>query len=221
VRFTAVVLDWDGTVVDSQAAIVQAVQATSATLLGDTYPADHRQAGELLTLRADELWGLLSDDLRVQRALARQYELEYRRCVGLLCPYPDTVQTLAGLRSLGIAIAVTTTKTAACVHADAAHCGLGALVDEFITVDDVDARPPDPRLLEHALHRLGVAPHDALAVGDSPDDLIASRSVGVANAAAMYSRAYPAEDLLRQGPDLRIETLLGLLDVTGGAAAAS
>jgi HAD superfamily hydrolase (TIGR01509 family) len=197
------------------------VRATSSAVLGNPYPTSAVEAANLLGLRAPELWGMLTTDEGLRAALTRRYEVEYLRCSRLLRPFQGAERTLAMLRSNGIAVAVTTTKTSSRVLADAAQCGLASLVSHFVTADDIDARPPDPRLLLQALDRLGVAPADALAVGDSPDDLIASFAVGVPNAAALYGSAFSREDLLREAPDFRLDDLISLVGITHGAAEAS
>jgi putative hydrolase of the HAD superfamily len=51
--------------------------------------------------------------------------------------------------------------------------GLGALLDVVIRPADAGAAKPDARIFAAALARLGIAPHEALYVGDDPDEDIA------------------------------------------------
>ncbi len=57
------------------------------------------------------------------------------------------------------------------------------LLDSFHVVagrDTVPARKPDPRALTWVLDELGVAPEDALFVGDSPSDEVTAERAGAA-----------------------------------------
>jgi phosphoglycolate phosphatase-like HAD superfamily hydrolase len=159
---------------------------------------------------------MLTTDDALRLSLVRRFEIEYEQRGDLLRPFPDAASTIAALTSHGVAVAVTTTKSRARLRADAAHCGLSSLVPHPVTADDVNARPPDPRLLEGALELLGVAATDAVAVGDSPEDLMASRAAGVTNAAALYGCCYSREELLRERPDVCLESLQGLVDLVLG-----
>lgn len=54
------------------------------------------------------------------------------------------------------------------------------LVDLTTNADDVDRSKPDPDVVAEALNKAGCASHEAVYVGDTPYDVVAAHSAGVA-----------------------------------------
>lgn len=90
-------------------------------------------------------------------------------------PYPDTVEVLASLQSRGVRTAVVSNIA---FDVRPAFTTAGAHADEFVLSFEVGSMKPDPRIFEVALDRLGVAPEDAVMVGDSEENDGAARAVG-------------------------------------------
>ncbi|MGY0488358.1 HAD family hydrolase [Streptomyces sp. WG-D5] len=80
-------------------------------------------------------------------------------------PYPDTREVLAGLRELGLPVAVVSNIGWDPRPVFAAH-GLDDCVDAYVLSYRHGVTKPDPRLFTAACEALGVAPGDALMVGD-------------------------------------------------------
>ena len=92
-------------------------------------------------------------------------------------PYPDTADVLAGLHRQGIKTAVVS-NIAFDIRPAFAAIGAADHVDEFVLSFEVGAVKPDAAIFETALARLGVAPADALMVGDSEEADGGARAVG-------------------------------------------
>ena len=91
--------------------------------------------------------------------------------------FPGVVETLKAFRAQGIALGVCTNKPR-----DATDALLKALdlTQYFAGVGAGDGpRKPDPRSLLGLLERMGQKPEDAIMVGDSHNDVAASRAAGV------------------------------------------
>ena len=73
------------------------------------------------------------------------------------------------------------------------------LVDAATSRDDVEHSKPCPDIFEAALHQAGVAPEEALVVGDTPYDIIAARRAGV-ETIALRSGRFPEHELEEQRP---------------------
>ncbi|HSZ40368.1 MAG TPA: HAD-IA family hydrolase [Trebonia sp.] len=77
----------------------------------------------------------------------------------------DAARTLAALKAAGMRVAVLSD-----IHFDLrpwfAHAGLDQYVDHFVLSFEHGVRKPDPAIFRIALDALGVAPADALMVGD-------------------------------------------------------
>ena len=93
--------------------------------------------------------------------------------------YDDAAATLATLREAGLRLAVASNWDVS-LHDVLRALGLEAMVDAVVASAEVGASKPDPRVLLAALGRIGVAPSEAVHVGDSVEhDVRAAERAGV------------------------------------------
>jgi putative hydrolase of the HAD superfamily len=94
-------------------------------------------------------------------------------------PYPDVQPALAELRDRGVTLVIASNWD--CSLPDwLGPAGIMELVDGVVTSAEVGAPKPDPRVFERALAVAGVAPSEALHVGDKVDnDLEGAAAAGV------------------------------------------
>jgi putative hydrolase of the HAD superfamily len=130
--------------------------------------------------------------------------------------YPEVPGVLAALRSQGLILAV-------CSNWDwdldeaLARAGLDQLVDVLVTSARAGARKPHPRIYRHTLERCGVAPGQALFVGDSwgPDVegplAVGLRPVHVWREGEPHTVGSVPPPL--EGPVRRVADLRGVLDL--------
>jgi HAD superfamily hydrolase (TIGR01509 family) len=83
--------------------------------------------------------------------------------------YADTVPVLRRLRRAGVAVAMVS-NIGFDLRPMAAALGIADLVDAYALSCEVGACKPAPEIFRAALDELGVAPRDALMVGDTPAD---------------------------------------------------
>ena len=175
----AVLLDMDGTLVDSDAAVERAWRAWAgeyrvdlggAPLIAHGMPA----VGNVRRLRPD-----LSDD-DAAAAAQRQLTLQYDD-VSDVTAAPGAHELLGDLDRLGVPWAVVTSAdpTLAQVRLAAARITPGLLV----TAADVRAGKPDPEGYLQAARRLAVDPRRCLVVEDAEAGVAAGRAAGAMVAA--------------------------------------
>jgi len=82
-------------------------------------------------------------------------------------PYPDTVSCLARLKELGVAVAVVS-DTGWDIRSVFSTRNLDRFVDAWVLSFEHGAVKPAPLLFRAACEALGVAPREALMVGDNP-----------------------------------------------------
>jgi putative hydrolase of the HAD superfamily len=118
--------------------------------------------------RALDLPGL--DHATARRAMLGS--LEFR-------PYPDALPALRELRERGVTLVIASNWD--CSLPDwLGPAGITELVDGVVTSAEVGAPKPDPRVFERALAIAGVAPVEALHVGDTVDnDVEGAAAAGV------------------------------------------
>ena len=127
-------------------------------------------------------------------------------------PYPGARELLADLRRDGWRLGLCTNKPQAPTLGLLAALDLAASFDAVVGGDAVPgARKPDPRHLAATLDRLEVAAGAAVMVGDSRNDLLPARALGVPCVLVSFGyTAVPARDL---GADAVIDRLADLRDV--------
>ncbi|MCF6423628.1 MULTISPECIES: HAD family hydrolase [Amycolatopsis] len=178
----AVVLDLDGTLVDSAPDIARAL--TSALTAHGLPGIDADRVRGLLGGGAAELVRGTLDAVGGDPALAgpvlAAYSSAYRaEPAAATTVHADAHEALQALRHKGIRIGVCTNKRTGLSHDVLAATGLAPLVDVVVGIDAVPAGKPDPGHLEAALTALDVSPADALYVGDTGIDALTAQRAGV------------------------------------------
>ncbi|WP_420128541.1 HAD-IA family hydrolase [Longimicrobium sp.] len=181
----AVLYDFDGTLADSTELIMRSYRHTMRTHLGDV-PADEVWlSGFGMTLES-QMRRFGRDHAEVEAMLDTYREFQDGIHDELLRPFPDAVDTVAELERRGFGLAIVTSKHRHAAMRGMELCGLVRHFDVIITPEDVAEPKPHPEPVLMALEKLGVAPHEALFVGDSPHDVAAGRAAGTRTAAALW-----------------------------------
>jgi putative hydrolase of the HAD superfamily len=95
------------------------------------------------------------------------------------------------------------------VRAELARLGVAQLLDVIVMSGDVGARKPDPAIFRHALEQLGVAPENALMVGDSvPNDIAGAKAIGMKTCQALW---FVADEIEEPEPDFRAFSQMDVL----------
>ena len=177
-RYRAVVFDLDGTLVDSYAALAEAVNYArrqhGLEPLGETRIRQFVGDGlEKLLQRAFET----SD---VPGGVVEAFESRYDEiCCEESKVLEDVESTLEHLASQGVAMAVCTNKPTSFSRKILEALGLARHFSAIVGPDLAGARKPDPQHLLRALDATGVSTCDALFVGDMPIDVHAARNSGI------------------------------------------
>jgi phosphoglycolate phosphatase len=183
-RPRAVLFDLDGTLLDSAPDLAAAANAmlgelglpgrdpaVIATYIGKGIPrlVERTLAGSL---------DATADPAALARALPiyeRHYAAESgRRSV----PFPGVVEGLHALRAAGVPLACITNKAERLTVDLLRRTALDGFFDVLMCGDTVARKKPDPEPVLAACGRLGVAPADALMIGDSANDVQAARAAG-------------------------------------------
>jgi pyrophosphatase PpaX len=189
--------DFDGTLVDSVALILDSFRHATATVLGSV-PDDRVLMAGVGTPLREQMRGF--DPVRADELTAVYREHNTLRHADLLRPYPGVDAMLAGLRRRGCRLGIVTSKMRDAVELGMRYVPLGDF-DVVVTCNDTDRHKPDPAPVLHALALLDAPAAGAVYVGDAPYDVRAGRGAGVATAAAMWGNTFPADVLRAERPD--------------------
>ncbi|MFI5311160.1 MAG: HAD family hydrolase [Gemmatimonadales bacterium] len=209
----AVLFDLDGTLVDSIALIVDAMHHAFEGFDGPR-PTD----AEWMLGIGTPLWLQLSeygrDEAEVTKLRDRYRAYQLLHHDRYIRSYPGVPETLAVLASRGLALAIVTSKLDQLARRNLGYLDLLKYFPLVVGVEATTKHKPEPEPVLFALEKLGVAPDQAVFVGDSPHDVGAGNAAGVATIAALWG-PFTRDQLTPAGPrhwlsDIR--ALPGLLD---------
>ncbi|NBW76018.1 MAG: HAD family hydrolase [Sphingomonadaceae bacterium] len=209
------VFDCDGTLVDGQAAVCNAMDAAFAAL-GLPSPDRHlvrRSVGLSLPQAMRSLLPDADEELRQGLDLAYRNAFRTAREAGELVEplYAGVRELLDALREAGWLLAVATGKSdRGLEHCLATH----GLSRHFISLQTADRHPskPHPAMLEAALFDAGALPETAVMIGDTAYDMVMAVNAGVRALGVDWGYHSPAE-LVEAGAEAVARTPLNLLEL--------
>jgi pyrophosphatase PpaX len=211
VRFSAVLFDFDGTLVDSGEMILSSFRhAARAVLARDV--ADEQIAALVGGSNLHDQMRALDPD-RVDELVAAYREHNAPLHDGLEA-FEGVQPVLERLRRERRKLGIVTAKRRATVDLAFAVLPLERYFDVVITAELTKRHKPDPEPVTLALERLGAEPVEAAFVGDSPYDVRSAKEAGVFAVAVSWGKIHPEERLLDAGADVVVHTpeeLLGVL----------
>lgn len=208
-KVRAVVFDLDGTLIDSAPDLHAAVNCVL-----------EEEGRRKVTL--DQVKSMIGNGVRVlvERAFAatgnalgqadsdartRRFHVYYDGdAFGLTRLYPGAEAVLRRLTQAGVVLGLCTNKPHQAVAPILASLGIDGYFKAVLGGDAIaGVRKPDRRHVLGVLDALGVAPGDAVMVGDSPVDVAAGRNAGVKVIAVSFG--YPLGPLEDLGADTLID----------------
>ena len=197
-KFDLLVFDWDGTLMDSAAAIVTAIQA-ACTDLHLTVPSDE-DARYVIGLGLEDALHHVVPQLNtadypylVERY--RHHYLSSDHALKLFPGVPDMFEWLAGQDYL---LAVATGKSRVGLQRALAQSGLTPYFHTTRCADQCFSKP-HPAMLEEIMAELDVEPARTLMIGDTVHDLQMARNAGVAALGVTFG-AHTADALEAEVP---------------------
>ena len=197
--FRLLVFDWDGTLMDSIAAIAACTRvALQDAGFPDPPEATIRRAIGMSLRDSAELFFPGGSESHFQ-ALVERYRhhwLETYKDAPAL--FAGAAATLAELGARGHLLAVATAKGRRGLVRELEWTGLHSLLHSSRTVDECPPKPHPGMLLE-LMAELGARPEQTLMIGDTSYDLEMANNAGV-RAVGVLSGSHDVDDLERQRP---------------------
>lgn len=210
-RYSAVLFDLDGTLVDSFEALTTAVNTVRR--------AAHKPAIEMAIVRGyvgegvDKLLERVLESEKADDSLRRVFEESYNEiCCQQSVVLTDVMETLGRLSISGIRMAVCTNKPTGFSRKILEHFGMASHFDAIVGPDLALARKPDKRHLLHTLAFTGREVSDALFVGDMPIDVVTARNSGV-DVATVATGPASREELAASRPDFMLDRFSDLVSL--------
>jgi len=125
------------------------------------------------------------------------------------CLYPGVREGLDYMKSRGYLLGCVTNKAAQFTLPLLKDLGVHDDFGIVVSGDTLPVKKPDPGPLLHAARHFGVAPEDALMLGDSKSDVTAARAAGFQIVCMSYGYNH-GEDIRNYAPDAVIDSMAQL-----------
>lgn len=197
-KYQLIVFDWDGTLLDSAAAIVHAIQSASRDL-GLAVPDDAR-ARHVIGLGLSDALNHAVPDLAAERIpeMVERYRFHYLAGDHQLTLFDGVRSMLEDLSEAGHMLAIATGKSRLGLDRALDHSGLRTFFQGSRCADECRSKP-NPQMLEELIAEFGVSPESTVMIGDTSHDLQMARNAGVDGLAVTYG-AHSHDHLLEHHP---------------------
>lgn len=200
----AALFDLDGTLVDSNEAVVWCVNELLRNL---GLPAADPQ--EIIKLIGIGLTPLLRQFMPDPEA----HVLEYRRLYAKgfadkTTVFEGALELLTKLKTRGVSNGIVTNRNKELAAVIVGHFNLDGVIDTLVGEGDGLPLKPDPAIIYEACRRLDVAPADALMIGDTEIDIETGKNAGCRTVLVDYDN-----NKSPSGADFTVATLLEILAV--------
>ena len=178
-RLEAVILDIDGTLLDSNDAHARAfVDAAREMGIEVEFEKIRRLIGKGGDKLIPEVFGFEKDSEEGKQLDEKKAKFFHEILPGLQ-PTPGTRALLERLRDEGRTLVVATSADKGDLKALLDQAGVRDLIEESTTSGDVEESKPDPDIVEAALEKTGASAEAVVMLGDTPYDVEAASRAGV------------------------------------------
>lgn len=206
--YSAVVFDWDGTLMDSTHSIASSIQGACADL-GFPVPSDS-EARWVIGLSLDIALYRLVPDLTAEQypLFLESYKKHYHQRDTSLRFFDGVPELVSGLRRQNALLGVATGKSRAgldrMLHAQQwqHHFDITRCADESFG-------KPHPGMLLDIMQSLDLQPEQVLMVGDTSHDILMARNAGVDSLAVTYG-AHDKATLLDSQPTVMVDSVAAM-----------
>ena len=130
-----------------------------------------------------------------------------------LAVFPEVPEVLRHLKAAGLATAILSNGSPAMLRAAVDGAGIGGLLDDVLSVEEVGVYKPHPKVYQLAVERLGAAAGTILFVSSNAWDAYAASAFGMR--VAWCNRYVQRRERLPGHPDCEIRTLAELPGLLG------
>lgn len=191
-QFDLIVFDWDGTLMDSTAVIVNCIQA-AAKDLGLPIPT-HKAASHVIGLSLQNAMEVAMPDIdsKYYPRMVERYRYHYLNQDGGLVLFDGVREMLNDLSQQGYFLAVATGKSRVGLNRALDASKLLSLFDATRCADETFSKP-HPAMLQELTRELGQDMKRTVMIGDTTHDLLLAQNAGASGVAVHYGAHTPAE----------------------------
>jgi len=192
---TGVLLDIDGTLVDSNDANAR---AWMEALLAHGFEVNYIKLREAVGMGGDNLLpqvaGIDGDSPQGKAVVETRGEVLKSKYLPHLQAFPQVKALLTRMRAQGLKLVVATSAKPDEADVLLKITGAADLIDVIATIEDAENSKPAPDILQAALKKSGLAADAVLMLGDTPYDVEAARKADI-RVLGVRSGGWTAPDL--------------------------
>jgi HAD superfamily hydrolase (TIGR01509 family) len=185
-QLTGVLLDVDGTLIDSNDAHARSWSETLKEF-GRDVPAG--RVRPLIGMGGDKLLPMLlgvESETDAGRAFSeRRARVFHERYVPHLQPTPGAKDLVKRLSTEGFRMIIATSAREEELNAMLEQVGLDDLIEQKTSANDAESSKPDPDIIKAALEKASLSPKTAILLGDTPYDIEAAARASVPTVALL------------------------------------
>lgn len=208
-KFRNIILDLDGTLIDSSDGIVEAVNY-SLEMVGEQHQPPER-IKPFIGFPLSQMYPHFSS-VSTKELYAHFQVKASETIVSSTVALPGADQVLAQLAQWGIKAGVATTKVKHHVDGIIEKLGWTDYFSVWCGGDEVKKVKPEPEIFHLTLEKMNAKSSETLVVGDTINDVKAAQGVPV-KVAAVFSPYGGRQELIDSKPDYILESLTHLLEI--------
>lgn len=183
-KYTHIVFDVDGTLLDTAHCILQALKDT-LTLVNGHAPGTE-ELGFALGLTSENVLRQLSVDEESIPSIIEMWVKKEEECSHLIRPFPGIEPLLAQLKDAGMKLGIVTSRTRSELELVFRPFSLLHFFPVIICADDTSDHKPSPAPLLKYMEKAGARPEQVLYVGDSAQDMECAERAHTGRALAVW-----------------------------------
>lgn len=205
-----VILDFDGTLADTQPLIISSLQRTLSELHLPLRTDD--ECRSIIGLPLRECFTTL---LPIDDAMGERCAEVYRRVFdednhpGVVTLFPHVLETLTELHNRGLQLAICSSRGRPTLDGFVRTFHLEDYVSMIVSANDVQRHKPHPEPVLLILQQLGIPAEETLVVGDASYDILMGNAAGCRTCGVTYGNQ-SAADLNAAGADYLINDFASL-----------
>jgi len=212
-KYKLIIFDWDGTVMDSVAKIVNCIRSSAESL--NLVPPSDEAIKNIIGMSLEKAIDVLfPDNVAQHQALISGYKYQYSVDTTLTPVFANVVSVLNALKEQGIVLAVATGKGRSGLERLLEQSQLRHFFSATRTSDDAQSKP-SPDMLYQLLEELGISAQDAVMIGDTQIDMTMAKAAGM-DRIGVTMGVHNAQQLNKLCPVATVDNYLQLQQVLLG-----
>lgn len=206
-----IILDFDGTIGDSQALIIGTMQQTMRELKLEVKTKE--ECARTIGLRLDEgfrqLYGVSHDEAMHCAGTYRRIFMEMKEKM-VVKPFPHVIETIRRMAADRHIVAIASSRSRASLLEYVEEMHIGDCISCIVAANDVERVKPAPDMVLKIMEETGGKPENTLVVGDMIYDIEMGRNAGTRTCAVTYGNCTYDE---LSAADYIIDDFAALLDI--------